>query len=110
MINKILKDAGVNYKRTRFLKPPDGTYAVYMDDQEADGPDGISPIITITHFCTLEVYLSTSDDNTEEAIEAALNASGMKWTKQDRYWLQDVQRYQVVYEFTYIEKRRINNG
>ena len=108
MINKILKAAGVNYKRTRFPKPPAGTYAVYMDDQSTDGPDGINTVIT--HEYTIEVYLSTSDDNTEEAIEAALNASGLKWKKQDRYWLQDVQRYQVVYEFTYIEKRRINNG
>lgn len=108
MINKILKSAGVNYKRTRFSSPPKGTYAVYMDDQSADGPDGINAVIT--HEYTIEVYESAPDDATEEAIEAALNAAGLRWTKQDRYWLQDVQRYQVVYEFTYIEKRRIING
>lgn len=108
MINKILEAAGVNYKRTRFPRPPAGTYAVYMDDQSTDGPDGINTVIT--HEYTIEVYEPTQDDATEDAIEAALNAEGLRWTKQDRYWLQDVQRYQVVYEFTYIEKRRINNG
>ena len=27
-----------------------------------------------------------------------------QWDKQDRYWLQDEQRYQVVYEFEFTEK------
>ena len=108
MINEILTAAGVKYRRTRFLKPPAETYAVYMDDQDTDGPDGINAIIT--HDYTVEVYEPTPDDATEAAIEDALNRAGLRWTKQDRYWLLEVQRYQVIYEFTYIEKRRINNG
>lgn len=108
MIEKILTAAGVKFKRTRFPKPPATTYAVYMDDQSTDGPDGINAVIT--HDYTVEVYEPTPDDATEAAIEEALNAAGLRWTKQDRYWLQDVQRYQVIYEFIYIEKRRINNG
>ena len=108
MINEILTAAGVKYRHTRFLKPPAETYAVYMDDQDTDGPDGINAIIT--HDYTVEVYEPTPDDATEAAIEDALNRAGLRWTKQDRYWLQEVQRYQVIYEFTYIEKRRINNG
>lgn len=107
MVNKILTAAGVKYKRTRFMKPPAETYAVYMDDVETDGPDGINAIYT--HDYTVEVYEPTPDDATEAAIEAALDAEGLAWDKQDRYWLQDVQRYQVIYTFTYIEKRRINN-
>lgn len=105
MVNKILTDAGVKHKRTRFLSPPADTYAVYMDDVETDGPDGIPAIFT--HNYTIEVYEPTPDDATEAAIEAALNAAGVQWTKQDRYWLQNEQRYQVVYEFTHIEKRRV---
>ncbi len=105
MVNKILTAAGVKYKRTRFLSPPAGTYAVYMDDVETDGPDGIPAIFT--HNYTIEVYEPTPDDAIEAAIEAQLKAAGVQWTKQDRYWLQDVQRYQVIYEFTHIEKRRI---
>lgn len=108
MIKKILTAAGVKHRRTRFLTPPASTYAVYMDDQSTDGPDGINAVIT--HDYTVELYEPSPDDEAEAAVEAALDAEGLRWTKQDRYWLQDVQRYQVIYEFTYIEKRRINHG
>ena len=107
MIKKILTAAGVTFRRARFSKPPAGTYAVYMDDIDTDGPDGINCILT--HDYTVEVYEAAPDDATEAAIEAALNAEGLRWTKQDRYWLQDEQRYQVIYEFSFIEKRRIDN-
>lgn len=103
MIDKILTAAGIEYRRTRFPKPPAGTYAVYMDDITTDGPDGINRIFT--HDYTVEVYEPKPDDAAEAAIEAALNAEGLQWTKQDRYWLQDEQRYQVIYEFTHREKR-----
>lgn len=103
MINQILKAAGVTYRRTRFPKPPAGTYAVYMDDISTDGPDDRNSIFT--HDYTVEVYEPTPDDATEKAIEAALNDRGIQWTKQDRYWLQDEQRYQVIYEFTHISKQ-----
>ena len=103
MIDIILKAAGIDYRRTRFPKPPAGTYAVYMDDISTDGPDGINRIFTYDY--TVEVYEPKPDDAAEAAIEAAINAAGLQWTKQDRYWLQDEQRYQVIYEFTHREKR-----
>ena len=102
MINTILKAAGVPFRRSRFLKPPEGTYAVYMDDVSTDGPDGINRIFT--HDITVEVYEAKPDDKAEADIEEAINAQGLQWTKQDRYWLQTEQRYQVIYEFSYIIK------
>ena len=104
MVNEILTAAGLKYRRTRFLKPPAGTYAVYMDNVTTDGPDGQARIFT--HNTTVEVYEPKPDDDAEIALEAAITAAGLQWTKQDRYWLQDVQRYQVIYEFNYTEKRR----
>lgn len=104
MVNTILKTAGVTYRQTRFQQPPRGTYAVYMDDVTTDGPDGLNLIKT--HDITVELYEPTPDDATEEALEAAMDAAGVRWTKQDRLWLQDVQRYQTIYEFTYYTKRR----
>lgn len=104
MINTILTASGVEYRRARFLKPPVGTYAVYMDDVATDGPDGVNRIYT--HSVTVEVYEAKPDDAAEAAIEAAIDAQGLPWTKQDRYWLETEQRYQVIYEFDYIEKRR----
>lgn len=108
MINEILQAAGFEkdktYRRSRFLSPPAGTYVVYLDDKTTDGPDGINSIIT--HDYTVEVYASAPDDQAEESIEQVLDSKGLRWTKQDRYWLQTEQRYQTIYEFTYIEKRR----
>lgn len=102
MIKDILTAAGVPFRRSRFVKPPAGTYAVYMDDVSTDGPDGINRIFT--HDITVEVYEPNPDDKTEAAIEAAIDAQGLQWTKQDRYWLREEQRYQVIYEFSYITK------
>lgn len=102
MVETILQAAGLPFRRSRFLKPPAKTYAVYMDDVNTDGPDGQNRIFT--HDITVEVYEPKPDDATEAAIEAAIDAQGLRWTKQDRYWLQDVQRYQVIYEFSYIVK------
>lgn len=104
MIKTILTAAGIEFRQTRFPSPPAGTYAVYMDDVSTDGPDYLNRIYT--HDYTIEVYEPTPDDAAEQAIEAAIDAAGLRWTKQDRYWLQSEQRYQVIYEFTYIEKRR----
>ena len=104
MIDTILTASGVPYRQTRFLKPPATTYAVYMDDVETDGPDGINSIFF--HSITVEVYEPVPDGEAEAAIEAAINTRGLRWTKQDRYWLETEQRYQVIYEFDYIEKRR----
>lgn len=109
MVNKILTEAGIKYRRSRYTaKPLPSTYAVYFDEREAGGADGINCLVT--HHITVEVYESKPDDAAEAAIEAALDAHGLEWTCQDRYWLPDEQRYQVIYEFTYIEKRRITNG
>ena len=109
MVTKILNRAGVKYRQSRYTtKPLPDTYAVYFDDREAGGADGINCLIT--HNIPIEVYESKPDDATERAIEEALDAYGLEWTSQARYWLQDEQRYQVIYEFTYIEKRRITNG
>ena len=104
MINDILERAGIPGRRSRFPKPPAGIYAVWLDDITTDGPDGIPAILT--HDVTVELYEPAPDDEKEAALEAELTAAGLQWTKQDRYWLQTEQRYQVLFEFSYIEKRR----
>ena len=109
MVTNILKKAGVKFRQSRYTERPlPDTYAVYFDVREVGGADGINCLIT--HNITVEVYETKPDDATETAIEAALDAYGLEWTSQARYWLQEEQRYQVIYEFTYIEKRRITNG
>ena len=107
MIKTILQPTALPYKEARFPKPPAGAYVVYMDEVTTDGPDG-KPCI-LTHGVTFEVYATTLNEvkAAEAAIEAELTAAGLQWTKQAAYWLQAEQLYQSVYEFEYIEKRRI---
>lgn len=104
MVNDILTAAGIKGRRGRFTGNPPSTYAVWMDDITTDGPDG-RPWIR-QHDITIELYESKPDDAKEAALEAALEAHGLHYTKQDRYWLQSEQMYQVIYEFTYYTKRR----
>ena len=103
MLNDIKTATGVPFRETQWVgKPPAGTYGIWLDDVTADGPDFETRILT--HDITLELYEPKQDPGAEQAVEAWLNSRGLKWTKQARYWLPDVQRYQVIYEFTYIEK------
>lgn len=112
MIKEILKAAGVLLPEDdgRFLRLPDQTHAAILDDIDVDGADPVPDASGLTriyrHNVSVEVYEPVPDDACEVAIEAGLNARGIHWSKQARYWLQDVQRYQVIYEFTYTEKRR----
>lgn len=104
MVEEILRMAGIPYRESRFPDPPDTTFAVYLDNVEASGADGLNLIFE--HDIMVELYERIKDDEAEAAVEEAIDAHGLPWTKQARYWLQDVQRYQVVYEFTYFDKRR----
>lgn len=110
MVDGILTAAGVLHRRSRFLRMPDETHAVWFDDITTESADRISAIPqgglprTRTHDVTIELYEPAPDDAAEQAIEAGLDAHGLAWDKQDRYWLDEARRYQVTYEFTYVEK------
>lgn len=105
MIKEILTAAGVQARRGRFTKPPAGTYAVWFDDLSTDGPDGEPPRV-FRHNVTVELYEPYPDDAAETALEQQMGERGLHWTKQDRYWIESEQIYQVIYEFSYTEKRR----
>lgn len=107
MIETIMQAADLPSRRSRYPSPPSGAYAVYHDNVTTDGPDGINAIYI--HDCTVELYTNNPEeaDTAEANMEKALDAAGVVWSKQDRYWLQSEQRYQTVYEFSHIEKRRI---
>lgn len=105
MVKSILTAAGIQGRRGRFTGHAPDTYVVWMDDITTDGPDG-QPNMMRRHDVTLELYEVRPDDAAETALEAAIAAEGLPYTKQDRYWLQTEQLYQVIYEFSYNEKRR----
>ena len=106
MVKQVLTGAGFEegktFKETRFLKPPKTTYAVYMDSFTRRGADGLNLIKD--HDYTIELYSYTPDPEAEARIEAILDELGLEYDKDDRYWIQEEQLYQVVYTFRFIEK------
>ena len=108
MTETILTASGIPFRESRYPHPPPGTYAVYFDDLTTDGPDPVAAGMSriVRHDVMVELYEPTQDTDAEAKLEAQLDANGLQWTKQAAYWLQNVQRYQVVYEFNYTEKRR----
>lgn len=105
MENEILAAAGIQSRGSRFIKPPAGTYAVWFDHIDTEGPDNMAPGI-FHHSVRIELYEPKKDDAAEAALEAALSARGLHWTKGERIWIQSEQMYQTIYEFDYTEKRR----
>lgn len=106
MVKQVLTGAGFvegkTFKETRFLKPPKTTYAVYMDSFTRRGADALNLIKD--HDYTIELYSYKPDPEAEAKIEASLDSLGLEYDKDDRYWIQEEQLYQVVYTFRFIEK------
>ena len=102
MVNQILTATGIPYKESRFLKPPTTTYAIYNDAIERRGGDSIN--LLSQHDVSIELYEYAPDPEAEKAIEDQFDALGIEYTKAPRYWIQEEQLYQVVYDFTYHSK------
>lgn len=102
MVNKILTATGLPYRESRFLTPPKTTYAVYNDSIERRGGDNIN--LLSQHDITIELYEYKPDSEAEKALEAQLDINGLEYAKESRFWIQQEQIYQVVYDFSYYEK------
>lgn len=106
MVKRILTGAGFvegkTFKETRFLKPPQSTYAVYIDSFTRRGADGVNLIKD--HTYTIELYSYKADPTAEDEIEKMFDTFGIEYEKSERFWLDSEQLYQVVYTFNFIEK------
>lgn len=106
MVKDILRGAGftenVDFKETRFLKPPNTTYAVYMDSYTRRGADAVN--LVKEHTYTIELYSYKVDPISENLIEAEFDLRGIEYDKEDRYWINDEGLYQTIYTFDWIEK------
>lgn len=111
MVKRILEGAGFilnkTYRETYFKTPPASTYAVYNDTKTVRGPDYVNAITH--HEVNIELYSSAPDPASELAIETQFDAVGMPYIKQSRYWINQEQLYQVIYEFNYSEKKGVFN-
>ena len=106
MVKEILTLAGFvegkTFKETRFLKAPNTTYAIYLDSYIRRGADSLNLIKE--HTYTIELYSYAPDPEAEERLEMVLDRLGIEFNKEDRYWIQEEQLYQVIYTFDFIEK------
>lgn len=106
MVKTILTEAGFveneTFNETQFISPPDTTYAVFHDSFTRRGADGLNLIKE--HSYTIELYSEFEDPESEARIEAILDEYAIEYDKDDRYWIQSEQLYQVVYTFDFIEK------
>lgn len=106
MVKRILTGAGFiedeSFKETRFLNPPAGTYAIYLDSFTRRGADSANYIKE--HYCTIELYSEIPDPDAEARIEAQLDANAVEYEKEARYWIEEEQLFQVVYTFEHTEK------
>ena len=106
MVKKILTGAGFvenkTFKKARFLKPPKTTYAIYLDSYNSRGSDDLNYIKD--HDYTIELYSSEPDPEAESRVEAMFDSFGINYDKDDCYWIQEEQLYQVVYTFNHVEK------
>lgn len=102
MIHEILGAVPGGAWPERCPTPPACDYAIYFDDVEADGPDNLNMLFH--HNIVVELLELTRDGTTGKVIETELNVRGIRWTRTTRRWQPDVQRYQTIYDFSYIEK------
>lgn len=105
MVDNIFKDTNIPYKETRFIKAPSTTYAIYTDSINRRGGD--TKNFLVDHRIFIELYSSSLDHESEEKLETNLDAYVMNYNKSERVWLNDEKKYQVIYDFSYTEKRRI---
>lgn len=108
MVDAILTAAGFvknkTYRETRFPKPPSQTYAIYNDDRTIRGGDYIN--LVTEHNVTIELYEYTPDPDAETRLEDTFDAFGLEYIKQSRYYLNEEQLYQVIYEISYTLKKK----
>ena len=99
--------AGINTRDTRFIKPAaDDTFAVCFESVENIGPDNLPALLT-RHSATIEFYAKKGDASSrsaQSALENAMSAAGVEWTKSDRIWLEEEKIFQTVYNYQYLLK------
>lgn len=103
MVKELLDALNIKNREARFLSPPkSGTYAVWFDSFDSRGADNLN--LLRDHDYMIELYEYTPDPKSEREIEVALDQLGIEYTKQNRFFLESEQLYQVIYEFSMLEK------
>lgn len=107
MVKGILTGAGLiedeTFTETAFIQPPyDTSYAVYLDTIDRRGADNLNLIDD--HAVSIELYEYSKDPELEARLEKELDKRHIEYHKEPRFWIEDEQLFQVVYDFNYIRK------
>ena len=94
------------YRETKFKTPPKEDYCVWNDSKNTYGADNKN--LVVEHNISIELYEYSPNDDLEESIEARFDDLAIFYDKQERYWLDSEKLFQIVYEFTYLEKKGVN--
>lgn len=105
MVVKILTELGIPFKKTLFRKAPKTTYAVYHEPFTRRGGDNINLIKAFEY--SIELYSYAPDPQTEKDLEDLFDKYGIEYEKQECFWIESEQLYQVIYDFEYITKEDI---
>ena len=107
MNEEILTEAGIPYQAARFPDPP-AVYAIHFDSIDTESPDNpdLGPAAAVEHDSTIELYAPSiqAGNAALQSVKAQLDARGIRYTTQGWYWLNEIQRYQEIVEFSHIEK------
>lgn len=105
MIEEILEESGIESAETYFLQQPQGTFLTWGDTITVDGSDYDNEIYS--HDVVFELFETPDapDPAAHERLQAAMNAVPVRWTKEPRVWLQDVQLFMTTYTFSFQERR-----
>ncbi len=110
MVAKILTAAGIAHAETYFLQQPEGVFAVYGDQIEADGSD--ERLCLLQHETIIELYEPAEwvgreeRDRLIEALDQAYEDGHIdSWKSEMRIWLADVRLFMTTFKFTYFERR-----
>lgn len=102
MVSEILKGLEIPYKEVRFNKTPNTSYAVFTDSKKVYGAD--KRLFLIKHHVFIELYSYSIDFENEGKLEKKFAEFSIDYDKSERVWLDDEQRYQVIYDFEYVER------
>lgn len=107
LIEEILSEAGIPAAETLFLEPPDGVFAVWGDEVEAEGSDFRNEVAT--HNYTLEVYepRDAQSPKAHRSLQEILNINGIEFHKGARIFYQDIQYFCTTYSFGVVERMNV---
>lgn len=105
ILQQILDGAQIPNEETFHLIQPTETYLAWGDHITTDGSDYGNEILH--HAVSLELYElgDQPDPAAHVRLRDAMDAVPVRWEKEERIWLLDLQVFCTTYKFDFFERR-----